>query len=179
MTRHFLLASSLFELGLLEHQLKRQGFTPAQIHVISPRDALASKLRLQSWQSLIFLELAHCCIQGARIGLILALVCLVVATALGIDSSVGWTPILMFAAVLLGFSVWEGGLIGVSTPEQLQRTFHKEIRQGQHLLVVDVLEPQETLFLALINQHPLIQQVGIGNGVMPSAIRIQNWWLAH
>ncbi|USD39136.1 MULTISPECIES: hypothetical protein [Ferrimonas] len=180
MTRHFYLASSLWELEQIERQLERQGLSPAQIHVVSNKPKLAARFHLQTASSLLFLELAHCTLKGAKIGLQLALLCLAAASLFDVgNSAYGWSPFLMLAAILLGFCIWEGGLIGISTPDQLLRDFHRPITGGQHLLVVDIEQAQEPPLKQVISQHPMLAQAGTGAGVESGAVRLQHWWLRH
>ncbi|TKB48182.1 hypothetical protein FCL40_13715 [Ferrimonas sediminicola] len=180
MTRHFYLANSLWELGQIEAQLERQGLSPAQIHVVSDKGNLATRFHLQNGSSLLFLELAHFTLKGARIGAQLALLCLALASLFDVGSSnVGWPPFLLLSAILLGFCVWEGGLIGICAPYQLRCRYHHSIERGQHLMLVDVEQAQEAGLSRVLEQHPMVIPLGRGAGVESGAVRMQHWWLKH
>ena len=53
MTRHYFLSSSLWELELVERQLPRRGFSPAQIHVHSRHPGLVKRFHLLPLSSLL------------------------------------------------------------------------------------------------------------------------------
>lgn len=180
MTRHMYLANSLWELGQIETQLERQGLSPAQIHVVSDKGSLAERFHLQNGSSLLFLELAHSTLQGAKVGAQLALLCLALASLFDVgNSAIGWTPFLFFAGILLGFCIWEGGLIGISAPYEIRQRYHSSIERGQHLMLVDVETAQEADLSRVLSKHPMVLDLGHEQGVESGAVRMQHWWLKH
>ena len=72
---------------------------------------------------------------------VVGLAVLVLATAFlsgWAATPVGWMPFEFLALVAFGFSGWEGGLYGLQRPNVHFRKFQDALRQGKHLLFVDV-----------------------------------------
>ena len=74
---------------------------------------------------------------GAVIGVILASLMLALPTVLSIESPVGNMPFIFGAIVVLGFSTWEGGLLGIQRENQKFAFVNDDIHHGEHLMIVD------------------------------------------
>jgi hypothetical protein len=102
---------------------------------------------------------------GAMIGAVLAVVILTTSYLMGwTTSSTGWF-IPGFAAVLFfGYSTWQGGFIGIQTPNSHFERFNEAIAQGKHLFFVDLLPEQEGSLTEILTHHPTLELAGTARG---------------
>lgn len=163
MNRHYYISENLDDLERVERELEARGIGTEQIHVLSEQNADLAQHDLHSVPSLMKKDLVPFGIRGALIGLSLAVLALVIPYLAGwTDSPAGWSPFLLLAAVLLGFGAWEGGFLGFRRPNRHFRHFARKLRQGKHLLFVDVEPSQEALLEQVVHAHPQLQLAGTG-----------------
>ncbi|MBY6185649.1 hypothetical protein KUV89_03220 [Marinobacter hydrocarbonoclasticus] len=178
MIRHYYLSTSLWELELVERQLEKQGLSPAQIHVHSRHPSLLRQFRLLPVSSLMLYDLLYYAWRGLQLGALLAMTLLGLAFWFGVGG-LGWVPIWMFAALVLGFCTWEGGLIGLQHPHHRIDSFDKAIAQGMHLLMVDVDPDQRHSLARVMQRHPSLLAQGTSDGVPTPLVefeeRVRNW----
>ncbi|MBY5991751.1 NAD/FAD-utilizing enzyme [Ferrimonas balearica] len=176
MTRHYYLSNSLWELELIERQLEKQGLSPAQIHVHSRHPALVSRFHLLPVSSLMLYDLLYYAWRGLQLGAGLAMAILGFFLWLGVGS-LGWVPIWMFAALVLGFCTWEGGLIGLQSPHHRIERFEEAIAHGMHLMMVDVEPAQEDSLAQVMVKHPAVFDQGTRRGASRQQVAFQDRWL--
>ncbi|GAA5188401.1 NAD/FAD-utilizing enzyme [Ferrimonas gelatinilytica] len=178
MVRHYYLSDSLWELEWIERQLEGQGFSPAQIHVLSQQPGLAARFRLLPLSEFWLYDLPHYLTRGLALGLVLAGGVLLGVAYSGWHEAVGsWLPFTMLALMVLGFCTWEGGLIGLQSPHHHFGQFHRAIDSGQHLLLVDVEDRQESTLNGIMRSHPMIRPRGTSRGAHPGWVKMEHWWL--
>lgn len=164
MNRHYYISDNLDDLERLEGELEAGGIASEQIHVLSERDAELSRHRVHGVPSFLRRDLLLGSEAGMLIGLGLAVALLVVAYLAGwTQSAAGWMPFIFLALVLVGFSLWEGGLFGLQRPNHHFSRFADSLRQGKHLFFVDVEQAQEPLLERLVRGHPQLQMAGTGS----------------
>ncbi len=177
MNRHYYISNNLDDLEQIEHELEASGIATEQIHVLSEQDAAIEGHHVHSVPSVLKTDVVNSGRRGLYIGLALALLVLLVAYFTGwTDSPAGWVPFIFLALVLLGFSTWEGGLLGIQTPNQYFRRLQDRLRAGEHVFFVDVESSQEPLLERIIQQHPHLQPAGIGQARPYWVIAGQQTW---
>jgi len=182
MKRHYFIGDDLSVIAKVERELRAQGIPGEQIHTLSLDDADAEQRQLNDVQSLMKRDVIHATEIGAMIGLAASVLALVVAHMTGIAERVGWIPFVFLAIVLLGFFTWEGGLIGIQSPNSRFRRFEKALRAGEHVFFVDVEDGEEATVRRVIGQHEQMRPAGTGSssprwlvGLQSSARRFFQW----
>lgn len=177
MKRHHYLSDSLDELERVERELEALGIGTEQIHVISEQDAELAQHRLNAVPSLMKKDLVPFGLRGALVGVLMAILALLIAYLAGwTDSRAGWAPFMLLALILLGFGAWEGGFLGFRRPNRHFRHFLKKLRQGKHLLFIDLQPPQEKLLDQVIRQHPQLRAAGTGQAIPGWLLGWQQKW---
>lgn len=175
MNRHYYISDDLDELEQLESELEAGGIATEQIHVLSERDAEVERHQLHDVNSFMKQDLVHSGRIGSLIGVALAALVLLLAWLNDWTSSAaGWIPFLFLAAVLLGFSVWEGSLFGLQHPNTAFRRFADQLHAGKHLFFVDVSPAQEPILNQALAQHPRLEQAGTGQASPAWAVNLQH-----
>lgn len=166
MNRHYYISNNLDELENVEKELEANGISTEQIHVLSEQDAKVAQHRLHDVSSVMKQDLIHSAGAGVMIGFVLALLVLWISYALGLtETTAGWLPLVFLAAVVMGFSIWEGGLLGIQKPNQSFRQFEQMLHDGKHLFFVDVKTTQEAQLDRVLSRHPSLQMAGTGKAV--------------
>ena len=163
MKRFFYIDDDLDDLEALERELLARGLGQPQIHVLSHDDAGAAARRLHPVHSLLRQDTIHSGEIGALIGLGVSALALALAWLGGLPAQIGWAPFVCLGLVLLGFFTWEGGFIGIQTPNAQFRRFAGALAEGRHLLIVDADPTQEALLKAVARQHPGLRPAGTGS----------------
>ncbi|MGI9319034.1 MAG: NAD/FAD-utilizing enzyme [bacterium] len=161
MKRHYYISDDLDDLDLIEEELEERGVYKPQIHVFSKDDAgVDAHDHLHNIYSIFKTDIIHGAATGLWIGVILASIILV-ATSYG-DWAVSytWTPFILAAIIVLGFSVWIGGLYGIQGPHHDFKQFEPQLRKGKHVFVVDVKPDQEARLAGVVLAHPRLELAG-------------------
>mgnify|MGYP006190267565 CR=1 FL=1 len=165
MLRRYFVSEDLTELKTVEHELEQQGINTEQIHVLSEQDANIELHQLPEVSPVLKSDVVHATERGAIIGVIGALLVLLIAYALGwTGTAAGWIPFIFLAIVVLGFCTWEGGFIGIQEPNTHFKQFKDILKQGKHVLFVDVDLQDEAILNRTIRRHPQLQLAGSGAG---------------
>ena len=164
MRRHYFVSDSLDDLEVFEEQLEAAGVSTPQIHVLSQNDAAVEQHpHLHEVQSFMKQDIVRSTKRGAVVGICAFALVLLVAYAAGwTQTRVGWMPFIFLAVVLLGFSAWEGGLIGIQKPNRDLARFEKPLSEGRHVLFVDLEPQQEIALAAVLKSHPQMEPAGTG-----------------
>jgi hypothetical protein len=177
MNRHFYISDNLDELEKIESELEAGGINTEQIHLLSEQDAAVEKRQLHDVNSLMKKDLVHSGGLGGLFGLGLAVLVLATAFLSGWAATpVGWMPFVFLALVAFGFSVWEGGLYGLQRPNVHFRKFQDALRQGKHLLFVDVAAKQEAALARVVLRHPQLELAGTGSATPGWVVALQHGW---
>ena len=163
MLRHYYISNDLDDLEVIEQELEANGVSTPQIHVLSENDAEVEKHHLHAIEAVLKQDVVHSTKLGAVVGVIIAtLVLVVVYLADWHLSVVGWIPFGFLAVVILGFCTWEGGLIGIQIPNHEFKRFQKLLKNGKHVIFVDVEPEQETVLAEIAQKHPKLKLAGTG-----------------
>lgn len=162
MKRYYFIGDNLDELEAVEDELENRGLNQLQIHVLSRNDADVSQRRLHEVFDLMRNDVVHSSLFGALLGIIAFASVLGITHVLGLaHSAAGWIPYLFLAVVLFGFCVWEGGLRGIQEPNRHFLRFQEALRDGKHVLFVDVEGNEENLVRQVMIYHPQLQSAGV------------------
>ncbi|MCY1281813.1 hypothetical protein D9M68_295610 [compost metagenome] len=171
MNRHYYISDNLDELESVEHELEARGISTEQIHVLSDKDAEVERHQVHDVPSFMRRDVVNVGQLGVAIGILLAALVLIGAYLSGLtQTTAGWLPFIFLAVVLLGFCTWEGSLVGLQRPNSAFRQFEPKLREGKHVLFVDVKPAQEAVLDQVASLHHL-ELAGTGTA-MP------DWWLA-
>ncbi|HSC84335.1 MAG TPA: magnesium transporter [Pseudomonas sp.] len=177
MNRHFYISDNLDELETLESELEARGISTEQIHVLSEKDAEVEQHQLHDVSSLMKQDVVHSGQVGSLFGIALAALVLLTAWLNNwTQTAAGWIPFIFLAAVLVGFSVWEGSLFGLQQPNNAFRRFTDLLHEGKHLFFVDVKPGQEPILNQVVAHHPHLQPAGTGNATPDWALAVQQRW---
>ncbi len=165
MLRHYFISDSLDDLEVFEEQLEAAGVSTPQIHVLSSDDAqVQSHSHLHAVQSFMKNDVVHSTQRGAVIGVIVFALVLAVAYLAGwTESAAGWMPFIFLAVVLLGFCTWEGGLIGIQSPNHNFARFEQALKDGKHIFFVDLEPQQEEILERVLKLHSKVELAGTGS----------------
>lgn len=176
MKRHYFISDDLDDLALIESQLESAGISTPQIHILSNDDAGVTLKQLNEVEAVLRKDVVHGTTIGAIVGAACAAAILLIAWSSGLTESYTWLPPTFLAVVVLGFCTWEGGLIGIQEPNVNFRRFQSELRQGKHILLVDVAEEHETDLRRITRQHTGLVAAGEGQSTPGWVIGAQQKW---
>ncbi|QPG06170.1 NAD/FAD-utilizing enzyme [Salinimonas marina] len=160
MLRHYYICDDLDDLEIVEKELEQQGVGRRQIHVLSENDAELEQHHLHALTPFLKKDIVHSSELGAAVGIVAAVVLLSVTYFLDLHNTVvGWLPYIFGALVILGFCIWEGGLIGLQLPNQKFKHFQKILKKGHHIFFVDTKAEQEAPLASVIAKHPGLREV--------------------
>jgi len=173
--RSYFTGLSLDDLELFEEQLESAGISTPQIHVLSWDDASVSvHPHLHEVQSLMKQDIVHMSILGAVIGSGLASTILLITFSFELGStSAGWMPIVFLSVVILGFSTWLGGFIGIQTPNYKFARFEKILKEGRHVFFVDLEPDQDEILEKILKLHPNLHRAGTDDGSPHWLVKLQ------
>lgn len=163
MKRYYFIDDSLDELEAIEQELENAGVNKPQIHVLSQDDAGVSRhQRLNEVAPFLKKDIIHSGERGALIGLAVSALAIVVAYFTRLPDTIGWVPFVFLSIILLGFFTWEGGLWGIQVPNSRFRRFERALKEGNHIIIIDVDTQQEPALQRAISAHPGLQPAGVG-----------------
>ena len=174
--RYYLISDDLNELELFEEQLESSGVTTPQIHVLSLHDTeIAHHDHINYVQSFMKKDVIHSTQFGAIVGIGVAAFILALASFAGwTGTAAGWTPFIFLAIVMLGFCTWEGGLIGMETPNHNFAQFSEALKNDRHILFIDLKPDQEDILKRLVLSHPKMELAGTGKATPNWLIEVEN-----
>lgn len=175
MVRHYFISSSLDDLEVFEEQLEAAGISTPQIHVLSRDDAeVHNHHHLHEVQSFMRRDTVHSTKRGAVVGVCASVLVLYGAHSFGwTETAAGWMPFIFLAVVLLGFSTWVGGLLGMEKPNRNFARFEQALGDGRHVLFVDLESRQETVLEKVLKSHPTVELAGTGSSTPHWLITLQ------
>ncbi|TDF37336.1 NAD/FAD-utilizing enzyme [Alteromonadaceae bacterium M269] len=175
MHRYYYISDDLDDLEVIEKELKQNGITTPQIHVLSEQDAEVERHHLHAIEAVLKRDVVHSTELGAVIGAIGAVLILGLAYLMNwTDTVVGWLPFIFLAVVILGFCTWEGGLIGIQIPNYQFKRFQKLLEQGKHVFFVDVDKEQESTLTSITSKYDSLTEAGQGEATPAWVVRGQD-----
>ncbi len=171
MHRHYYISDDLDDLKAAEDEFYENGFSKPQLHVLSEQDSELVKHRLHEIDSLSKSDLIHGGTIGAIIGTIIAVSILGFGAYSGAESMADWLPYFFLSVLTFGFCVWEGGLFGIQVKNVEFRRFEEVLKNGMHVLLIDISEDQRNSLESIVKNHPKLSYAGVGSA-RPS-------WLIH
>ncbi|MBM7060641.1 magnesium transporter [Pseudomonas sp. UL073] len=176
MNRHYYISDNLDELESVENELEARGISTEQIHVLSERDAEVQQHHVHDVPSFLKRDVVNSGQLGVAVGVLLAAIVLIGAYLTGLtQTAAGWLPFIFLAVVLVGFATWEGSLVGLQRPHNAFRQFEGSLREGKHVLFVDVKPTQEALLDQVTSLHHL-ELAGTGSAAPDWAVAIERKW---
>jgi hypothetical protein len=174
--RSYFTSPSLDDLELFEEHLEAAGVSMLQIHVLSCDDeSVAEHPNLHEVQSFMKQDVVHMSILGAVVGSGLASTILLMAFSFElVNASAGWMPIIFFSVVVLGFSTWMGGFIGIQNPNYKFARFEKILSEDRHVFFVDLEPDQENILEKILKLHPNLERAGTEDGPPHWLINLQS-----
>lgn len=176
MKRHYFCTGDLDDVAAIEREMEAAGISTPQIHVLSNDDAGVTLKRLNEVEDVLRKDVVRGTRFGAVIGAACACAILLLAWVSGLAASYTWLPPVFLAIVVLGFCTWEGGLIGIQEPHVDFRRFQRELRNGKHILMVDVPPEQEAIVRRVTAAHPSLEAAGEGESTPGWVIGVQQKW---
>lgn len=174
MLRRYFISDDLDDLAKIERELEQKGIDTPQIHVLSEKDAEVELHQLHEVAPVLKSDVVHATEVGAVIGVIGAIAVLAVAYFMGwTDSAAGWIPFIFLAVVVLGFCTWEGGFIGIQQPNVNFKRFQDLLKQGKHVLFIDIAPEQEAALKTVVSKHPKLKNSGEGEATPGWVVRSQ------
>ena len=177
MKRHYYLSDSLDDLRVVQQELQQNGVSEPQIHVLSEDDAGVARHDLNEVEAVLRKDVVHSMHLGALTGVSAALAVLLLGYLGGLASTAfGWTPVIFLAIVVLGFSTWMGGFLGIQEPHHQFKRFQQELVMGRHVFFVDLYPNQEALMQRVVMRHPALSHAGDGESAPSWVLQLQNRW---
>lgn len=158
MKRHYFVTQDLEDLEQVETELEHAGIGAPQVHVLTDDAAGATTHHLHPVNDFMKRDVVRSAIIGAVLGLMLVVFILILVSISGLTAHTGWVPFILLCIVVMGFSTWEGGLMGIQRPNHELQRFMGSVRKGRHVLMVDVDEQQESVLAGVIANHPALRQ---------------------
>ena len=157
MERKYFACKDLGEMKRAQMHLLRNGLGYQQIHVLSYDDHAVAAHRLPAINLLAKNNLLNSTIIGTILGVSAALAAFMLAHLLGVHEQLSWMPQTLMAMVLLGFTAWDGGVVG----SLYSRRFARLLADGFHVMVIDY-EPDQ---LVLVKELPDASPYMSGNQI--------------
>lgn len=173
MRRHYFVSDDLDDLEVLQAELEKAGVSTPRIHVLSAAGAEVAHHQLHEVQSFMMKDVVHSTTLGAGVGICAFVLILSLAFLSGWTDTVGWSPFVFLAIVLLGFCAWEGGLIGIQKPNHHFRRFEETLGDGKHVFFVDLEPHQEAVLEKVLEAHPRLERAGTGSAVPQWLVTLQ------
>ncbi|MFT5713326.1 MAG: hypothetical protein ACI9DQ_001738 [Glaciecola sp.] len=163
MKRQYYISSDLADLQLVEQELKSEGLSTPQIHVLSANDSDVEKHHLHAIEAVLKQDVVRSTRLGAAAGIAGAsLLLILVYLFQWHTSSVGWLPFAFLSIVVLGFCTWIGGFIGIQLPNYQFKQFQHLLQQGKHIFFVDITDDQQALLEKIVRSHSSLTHAGTG-----------------
>lgn len=176
MIRHYFISDDLEDLADIDRDLQAAGITTPQIHILSNDDAGVTLKQLNEVEAVLRKDVVHGTELGALVGVACAAGILLLFWMTGLAETYTWVPPIFLSIVILGFCTWEGGLIGIQEPHVDFRRFERELRQGKHVLLIDVAPDHEAMLQQVANSHPRLRAAGEGDSTPGWVIGAQQKW---
>jgi len=174
MQRQYYISSDLNDLKLVEEELKSEGLSTPQIHVLSENDAEVQNNHLHAIESVLKQDVVRSTKLGAAAGVIAAIMVLTLSYFMQWHLSAGgWVPFGFLAIVVLGFCTWVGGFIGIQVPNHQFKQFQKLLKNGKHIFFVDITTEQQSALQKVAKAHKSLSHAGTGEATPEWVVKSQ------
>ncbi len=175
MKRQYYISSDLADLKLVEQELKSEGITTPQIHVLSANDAEVEKHHLHAIEAVLKQDVVRSTRLGAAAGIVVAVIIMLLVYILQWHtSSAGWLPFAFLSIVMLGFCTWIGGFIGIQVPNYEFKKFQSLLDEGKHVFFVDITDDQFMLLQKVVKLHTSLSHAGTGDATPEWVVKGQD-----
>ena len=174
--RYYYISDSLDDLVIVENELCSIGLEKPQFHVLSNNDAGVDTLHLHAVEAVLKSDVVYKTEIGFCVGIVAGISVLVFAHFSGSAQTYTWIPFIFFAIILLGFSTWEGGFVGIQQMHHDFARFKKTLNNGRHIFFVDVAKNQEQALIGVIRRHPEMEAAGEGSPTPKLVIDAQRFF---
>ena len=162
--RYFFISEDLDVLEALEKRLEDKGVSRMRIHILSEDDSGVERhTGLHAVESIMKTDLFHSGVVGLLLGVCAAALFLGLVWYFGWNqlTEAGWLPFGFGAFILMGFFMWEGGLLGIQTHNHHFREFEQALNTKKHVFFVD-LEPEfEGLLDEFVKNSSAVKRAGV------------------
>ena len=176
MNRYYYVTKDMEDLVRVEKELEQQGVLPEQMHVLPHSDAVADQFGVESIDSFSRKDILGSLGMGFSIGCAVVLLLLIAAYFVGVSNYESWLMLTIISMLIIGFCTWEGGLMGIQTPNHQFRRFARDLKRGFSVFFVDVAKGQEALLNSVTQQHMQLQPVGHGTGESAWTLKLRHNW---
>lgn len=174
MKRQYYISSDLADLQLVEQELKSEGLSTPQIHVLSENDAEVEKHHLHAIESVLKQDVVRSTMLGAIAGVATASLVLLLVYLLQWHTTVaGWMPFAFLSIVILGFCTWVGGFVGIQVPNYEFKQFQNLLSAGKHIFFVDINDDQYASVDKVVKSHASLSHAGTGRATPEWVIKGQ------
>ncbi|WP_067520850.1 hypothetical protein [Endozoicomonas ascidiicola] len=137
----------------LSEQLEGAGLHHKQLHIAHMDHTRTIQYHLNDLNFLEESDVIHSGERGFLVGMMLSLITGMIAWKLLADHPAGLLITGFACVIVLGFSTWLGGLIGVSSDNYRLQPFHDHISEGGAVLMVDLRTKNDREILDSITSH--------------------------
>lgn len=161
MKHAYFVSDNLDELEVVHDELVEEGLSDADIHVWSSQEAEVEKHHLRNVNPLAKTDILHAMFNGALVGAALAAVVLIIPSVFGLTTSIGFGPFVLAAFTVMGFSVWEAGLIGFHMANSRFKKISSQLEAGKHLLILAYQDAKAPSVIRMALAHPRMSPVSL------------------
>lgn len=163
MDRYYFISNDMDELQRAQQEFLNSGLSEPQVRVLSNDEAELDKRGIRAVLPFFRQNVIKSTERGALVGVVAAVLVIVVAALMGASTAAAWVPAIFLAIVLLGFSAWEGGLIGLEQRNVKFERFQQLLAKGYHVLMVDVDDRHRDLVTTVPSHYHSLQPAGHGS----------------
>ena len=161
MKRLYYLTDSIDVAHQISDRLHEQGITDWNFHVLGQDKAQIVRHHLHSTTPLQELDVIRSGERGVLIGFTIGvLLTCYIALFTSFGGELSWLTQVAAVVLFSFFGAWVGGLVGVSNENYKICRFHRDIENGNYLLLVDVKRPQRGIVEEVISQFPSVRKAG-------------------
>ncbi|MFT5880253.1 MAG: hypothetical protein ACI86X_001381 [Moritella sp.] len=162
MLRHYYIVDDLDELKTVAQELRSQGITTPQIHVLSKHDPELAHHHLYKVDGQLKRDMINPSNIGTVVGVLSACGLLLIAYLLAWqEGPTGGMSIIFLSLLILGFCIWENDTIGIKLPNINIKQFQRLLYSGKLILFVDADSRQALTVAKVIDSHPHITAAGL------------------
>ncbi len=161
MKRLYYLTDSIDAAEQLSDRLHDEGITDWNFHVLGKDKANIVRHHLHNTTPIQELDIIRSGERGVLLGFTIGIVMIcyiAMFTALG--SQLNWLSLVAGVVLFSMFGAWVGGMVGVSNENYKIRRFHRDIENGNYLLLVDVNRDQLARVESIVGRFSQVRKAG-------------------
>jgi hypothetical protein len=161
MKRLYYLTDNIDTAERVSDRLHKEGITDWNFHVLGQDKAQIVRHHLHSTTPIHELDIIRSGERGVLIGFAIGiLVTCYFALYTQVGASLHWLWLMAAIVLFSCFGAWVGGMVGMSTENYKIQRFHRDIRDGRLLLLVDVKADQKAGVESVIASFPGVAKAG-------------------